>query len=323
MHSSSPSSAVTAHTSVSLVVPVFNEAEVIPRFLERVREVFRPHPDLRYELVFVNDGSDDETLSVLLSSQQHDASITVVDLSRNFGKEAALTAGLQHARGDAIVPIDVDLQDPPELILEMLNKWRQGYEVVLGRRIDRSSDPWAKRVSANWFYKIHNKIARPKIPENVGDFRLMDRKVVKALDTLGESNRFMKGLFAWAGFRTAYVDYSRPERAAGHTKFSGWKLWNFALEGVTSFSTDPLRLWTYIGLAVSLLSFAFGAFIVLRVLISGIDAPGYASLMVVLTFLGGLQLIGIGVLGEYLGRTYIESKRRPVYLVRQVYNPGE
>lgn len=271
----------------------------------------------------MNDGSTDATLEVLLARQLQDSRIKILDLSRNFGKEAALTAGLYAAIGDVIVPIDVDLQDPPELILEMIVKWREGYEVVLGRRINRESDTWAKRAAANWFYKIHNKIANPKLPENVGDFRLIDRSVVEALKELPESRRFMKGLFAWVGFRTTYVDYVRPERIAGTTKFNGWKLWNFALEGVTSFSTDPLRIWTYLGFIVSLISFIFAIFIVIRVMVSGADVPGYASLMVAITFLGGLQLIGIGVIGEYLGRTYVESKRRPIFLIRQIFQSEE
>lgn len=304
---------------LSLVVPVFNESETVELFICTVAEVFEKEHGISLEMVFVNDGSTDGTLEALIRLQQKDSRIRVVDLSRNFGKEAALTAGLQASKGQVVVPIDVDLQDPPELILKMIQKWRQGYEVVLGRRINRDSDTFAKRASANWFYRIHNRIATPKLPENVGDFRLMDRRVVEALEALPESRRFMKGLFAWIGFRTAYVDYIRPERAAGTTKFNGWKLWNFALEGVTSFSTDPLRIWTYIGFMVSMLSFVFGLFIIIKVLTQGIDVPGYASLMVMVTFLGGLQLIGIGVIGEYLGRTYIESKRRPVFIVRQIY----
>src|SRR5690606_24390217 len=218
-----------------------------------------------------------------------------------------------------MVPIDVDLQDPPELILEMIEKWREGYEVVLARRSNRDSDTWAKRVSANGFYRLHNRISPVKLPENVGDFRLLDRSVVEMIKFLPESQRFMKGLFAWIGFRTAYVDYERPERVAGSSKFSGWRLWNLAIEGITGFSTVPLRVWTYLGLAVSLLSFAFAIFIALRVIIEGSELPGYASMMVAVTFLGGLQLIGIGVIGEYLGRTYLESKRRPAYLIRQIY----
>ena len=203
----------------------------------------------------------------------------------------------------------------------MIARWRQGYDVVLGRRIDRSTDSRAKRVSATWFYRLHNWIADPAIPENVGDFRLMDRSVVDALKALPESRRFMKGLFAWMGFRTTFVDYTRPQRIAGASKFNAWRLWNFALEGLTSFSTAPLRIWSYIGGAVALLSFLYGLFIVSRVLIHGVDAPGFASIFVAVTFLGGLQLLGIGVLGEYLGRTYLESKRRPVFLVRRIYEP--
>jgi polyisoprenyl-phosphate glycosyltransferase len=310
-------------TNLSLVVPVFNEAETVGLFLDRVTQVFAGRPEIQVEVVFINDGSSDGTLDCLLACQQRDSRVRIVDLSRNFGKEAAMSAGLKAARGDVVVPIDVDLQDPPELILEMLAKWREGYEVVLGRRVNRDSDSWAKRASANWFYRIHNKIADRKLPENVGDFRLMDRAVVDALSELPESRRFMKGLFAWVGFRTTYVDYARPERVAGTTKFNGWRLWNFALEGVTSFSTDPLRIWTYLGFIVSLMSFVFAMFIAVRVLIQGVDVPGYASMMVAVTFLGGLQLMGIGVIGEYLGRTYLESKRRPVFLVRRIYEPKD
>lgn len=304
---------------LSLVVPVYNEVETVALFVERVESVFNDPAAVQVEYIFVNDGSTDATLEVLLLQQRRLPGIRVVDLSRNFGKEAALSAGLRCATGQVVVPIDVDLQDPPELILEMIEKWREGYEVVLGRRIDRTSDSWAKRASANWFYRIHNKIADPAIPENVGDFRLMDRQVVDALNELPESRRFMKGLFAWVGFRTTCLNYNRPERIAGSSKFNGWRLWNFALEGITSFSTDPLKIWTYLGIAVSLGSFLFATMIVLKVVLFGIDVPGYASIMVAVTFLGGLQLIGIGVLGEYLGRTYLESKRRPVYLVRRIY----
>lgn len=309
--------------SLSLVAPVFNEEEVIGVFLKKVNQVFEAHPFIALEIIFVNDGSQDATLNRLLEYQNLDHRIKIVDLSRNFGKEAALTAGLEAANGQVIVPIDVDLQDPPELILEMIYQWQQGYEVVLGRRINRDSDTWAKRSSAKWFYSLHNKMSDIRLPENVGDFRLMDKTVVEALKGLPESKRFMKGLFAWVGFRTTYVDYVRLGRVAGTSKFNGWKLWNFALEGITSFSTDPLRIWTYLGGGVSLSSFLFGIYIAIRVYWHGVDVPGYASLMVAVTFLGGLQLIGIGVIGEYLGRTYIESKRRPVYLVRRVYQHKE
>ncbi|CAM3821145.1 glycosyltransferase family 2 protein [Polynucleobacter arcticus] len=307
------------HLLLSLVVPVFNEQETIDFFIEKISSVFSQEEQLTVEMIFINDGSTDETLERLIKRQQTDQRIKIVDLSRNFGKEAALTAGLDIASGEVVVPIDVDLQDPPELILEMIQLWREGYEVVLGKRVNRSSDHWLKRVTASWFYRIHNKIASPKLPVNVGDFRLMDRCVVDAIKKLPESHRFMKGLFAWVGFKTACVDYVRPERIAGSTKFNGWKLWNFAIEGLTSFSTAPMRTWIYIGFLVAFPSFIFSIFILFRVLIFGIDVPGYASIMVAVTFLGGLQLIGIGVLGEYLGRTYMESKRRPIFLIRQIY----
>lgn len=309
--------------ALSLVIPVFNEADSLDSFLSRIDEVFQAQALIDLELVFINDGSTDTTLERLLERQRQDSRLRIVDLSRNFGKEAALSAGLQMAGGQIVVPIDADLQDPPEVILQMIERWREGYEVVLGHRVSRRSDTWAKSTSAHWFYRLHNRIAEQPLPENVGDFRLMDRCVVDALLTLPESRRFMKGLFAWVGFRTTHVDYERPERVAGQSKFNGWRLWNFALEGITSFSTEPLRVWTYLGATVSLVSFAFAMFIVLRTLIHGVDLPGYASLMVAVTFLGGLQLIGIGVLGEYLGRTYIESKRRPVFLVRRVYDPKD
>jgi len=309
--------------SLSLIIPVFNESETLDLFIDRVTEVFAREHSITIEFVFVNDGSTDTTLDILLARQEADTRIKIVDLSRNFGKEAALTAGLQVACGDAVIPIDADLQDPPEVIPAMIAKWREGYEVVLARRTNRQSDSLAKRASAGWFYKVHNRIANPKLPENVGDFRLLDRIVVEALKELPESRRFMKGLFAWVGFRTTSVDYERPGRVAGRSKFNGWKLWNFALEGITSFSTDPLRVWTYLGFTVSIVSLTFAIFIALRVLIHGVDVPGYASIMVAVTFLGGLQLIGIGVIGEYLGRTYIESKRRPTYLIRRIYQPGD
>lgn len=314
---------LSAPLSVSLVVPVYNEVDTVGLFLQRVKTVFAPYPQWQLELVFVNDGSTDGTLDCLLTCQRHEPAITIVDLSRNFGKEAALTAGLQAARGRLVVPLDVDLQDPPELIPQMVALWREGYDMVLGHRVDRHADTWAKRHSAHWFYRIHNRLAHPHLPENVGDFRLMDRCVVDALLSLPESHRFLKGLFAWVGFRTTQLDYERPLRAAGSTKFNGWKLWNFALEGVTSFSTEPLRIWTYLGVTVSLIAFAFAMLIITRVLLYGVDVPGYASLMVAVSFLGGLQLIGIGVLGEYLGRTYIESKRRPIYLVRRIYRDSD
>ena len=304
---------------LSVVIPVFNEADAIPPFIKDATALFAGHPEMPVEFVFVNDGSVDDTLKILLKFQADDTRIRVIDLSRNFGKEAAVTAGLEHTLGDAIIVIDVDLQDPLDLIFPMIKKWQEGFEVVLACRSNRESDSRLKSLSARGFYWVHNLLASPKIPANVGDFRLMDRAVIEALKQLPETHRFMKGLFSWVGFRSAVVNYVRPKRGAGRSKFNGWKLLNLAIEGLTSFSTEPLRIWTYIGLCVSIPSFIFAVFIAIRVLISGVDLPGYASIMVAVTFLGGLQLIGIGVLGEYIGRTYMESKRRPIYIVRKVF----
>ncbi|MBU3539659.1 glycosyltransferase family 2 protein [Polynucleobacter sp. UB-Tiil-W10] len=311
---------MTNKSTLSLVVPVFNEADSITPFINKVKSVFSSQPDIGLEIIFINDGSSDQTLENLIEEQTLLPIIKIIDLSRNFGKEAAITAGLEQSKGDAVVVIDVDLQDPPELILPMLEKWQEGFEVVLACRSNRESDSWLKRASANGFYWVHNLLSNPKIPANVGDFRLMDRVVVEALKQLPETHRFMKGLFSWVGFNSTVIHYSRPKREFGVSKFNGWKLWNFALEGLTSFSTDPLRIWTYIGLFVSLSSFLFAVFIAIRVVVSGVDVPGYASIMVAVTFLGGLQLIGIGVLGEYMGRTYIESKRRPNYIIRKIFD---
>ncbi len=276
-----------------------------------------------FEIICVNDGSRDDTLELLREFQKTEPRLRVVDLSRNFGKEAALTCGIDHAHGDAVIPIDADLQDPPELIGEMVRTWRLGFDVVLAQRADRSSDNTLKRKTAEWFYRLHNAISDPPIPVNVGDFRLMDRRVVEALKLLPERRRFMKGLFAWVGFRQATIPYTREVRTAGESKYSGWRLWNFALEGITSFSTAPLRVWTYLGLAIALIAFAFGLFIVGRTLMLGRDWPGYASLITVVLFLGGVQLIGLGVLGEYIGRLYGESKGRPIYIVRELYDDAD
>lgn len=308
------------HPLLSLVVPVFNEAAAVAPFVARVQGVARTLPACRFEIVFVDDGSTDTTRARLRELVQANAGVQVraLLLSRNFGKEAALSAGLDAARGDAVIPIDVDLQDPPELIETMVARWREGFPVVLARRSDRRSDRLMKRASANWFYRVHNRLADVALPENVGDFRLLDRRVVDVLRTLPENRRFMKGIFAWAGFRSAVVDYARPAREEGASRFTPWRLWNLALEGITSFSTAPLRVWTYIGSAIAGLSMLYAMIIVARVLWAGIDVPGYASLITVVLFLGGLQLIGLGVIGEYIGRIYLEAKRRPVYVVDEI-----
>lgn len=304
---------------LSLVVPCYNESESIGQFFASVIPVLECIDAIRFEIVLVNDGSTDDTLERLVAHSQRDPRVRVVDLTRNFGKEAALTAGLDEALGDAVIPIDADLQDPPSLIPEMVRRWREGAEVVLAQRSSRACDSWLKRVTAGAYYRVHNKLSDQKLPVNVGDFRLMDRTVINALKQLPERHRFMKGLFAWVGYRTVIVPYEREARSAGRSKFSGWRLWNFALEGITSFSTMPLRSWTYIGVAIALGAFGYGAFIVARTLVLGIDVPGYASLLSALLFLGGIQLIGLGVVGEYVGRIYDEAKGRPIYLVRRRY----
>lgn len=307
--------------NIALIVPVHNEEASIELFLAETKRVFETldNKSLRFEYIFVNDGSNDSTLATLVRAQTRQSNIKIVDLSRNFGKEAALTAGLDHCGADAAIPIDVDLQDPPDVIAQLVEKWLEGHPVVVAERVDRSSDKFMKRRTASLFYRVHNAMAPNKIPENVGDFRILDRTALDALKQLPERRRFMKGLFAWIGFETATVQYVRESRAAGETNFSGWKLWNLALEGITSFSNIPLEIWSYIGGAISALSFLYGGFIIFDAVFFGNQVPGYASLMASMLFLGGVQLIGIGVLGQYLGRVYSEVKQRPIYLVRSVY----
>lgn len=306
--------------TISLVVPVFNEEESIQTFIDTIDKELEPLRD-RLQIVFVNDGSRDKTRQVIESVIESEPRVTLVNLARNFGKEAAMTAGLFHARGDAVVPMDVDLQDPPKLILEFVRLWQEeGYDTVYGVRTDRNADTPMKRLTAGGFYRLFNAVSTTtRIPENAGDFRLMDRRVVEVIKQLPERNRFMKGLFAWAGFNAIGVPYERPARAAGETKFNYWKLWNFALDGFFSFSSWPLRVWSYIGAGVALLSFIYMLVIITKVIFFGIDSPGYASLMCVILFLGGMQLISIGVIGEYLGRMFLEVKQRPVFVIEGVY----
>ena len=309
---------------VSVVVPFYNEAGGVEPFYAELAAALGGLPAYRFEIVCVDDGSSDGTLAELVALGGRDARVRVLELSRNFGKEAALTAGIDAARGDAVIAMDADLQDPPQLIARLIEPWSAGgADVVLARRTDRSSDSFLKRTSAGLFYRIHNRLSSVQIPENVGDFRLLDRRVVDALKALPERQRFMKGLFAWIGFKTVTVDYARRSRASGASKFSGWRLWNFALEGITSFSTVPLRVWTYVGALGALATFLYALFIIARVLILGIDVPGYASLLVAILFLGSLQLLSVGVLGEYIGRVYLEAKQRPVYVVRREFGPRD
>ncbi|HFW7504864.1 TPA: glycosyltransferase family 2 protein [Shigella flexneri] len=301
---------------ISLVVPVFNEEEAIPVFYKTVRE-FQELKPYEVEIVFINDGSKDATESIINALAVSDSLVVPLSFTRNFGKEPALFAGLDHASGDAVIPIDVDLQDPIEVIPHLIEKWQAGAEMVLAKRSDRSTDGRLKRKTAEWFYKLHNKISTPKIEENVGDFRLMSREVVENIKLLPERNLFMKGILSWVGGQTDVVEYVRAERVAGISKFNGWKLWNLALEGITSFSTFPLRVWTYIGLFVASISFLYGAWMIIDTLVFGNPVRGYPSLLVSILFLGGVQLIGIGVLGEYIGRIYLETKSRPKYILKK------
>ena len=304
---------------LSLIIPVFNEEDTIEIFYRTVSasEALRAY---ELEFIFVNDGSTDDSALILDRLASADPRVAVVNFSRNFGKEPALIAGLAYANGDASIPIDVDLQDPIDVIPKLVAKWQEGFDVVLAKRIDRQEDSWLKRSTSNGFYRLHNWISSPPIEENVGDFRLLSKKVVEAILALPEKQLFMKGILSWVGFSTAIVEYKRPARVAGKTKFSGWKLWNLALEGITSFSTWPLRIWTYLGFAVAALAFSYAAWMIISKLIWGNPVPGYPSLMTAVLFLGGIQLIGIGVLGEYIGRIYLETKQRPRYIVKSTIN---
>lgn len=301
---------------ISLVVPVFNEEDAIPIFYKNVRE-FEELKKHDVEIVFINDGSKDATESIINALAISDKLVVPVSFTRNFGKEPAICAGLDYSTGEAVIPIDVDLQDPIDVIPVMIEKWQSGADIVLAKRSDRSTDGKLKRKTAEWFYKLHNKISDPKIEENVGDFRLLSRHVVENIKLMPERNLFMKGILSWVGGRTDVVEYTRAGRIAGNSKFNGWKLWNLALEGITSFSTFPLRIWTYIGFFVAALSFLYGAWMIADKIFWGNPVAGYPSIIVSILFLGGVQLIGIGVLGEYIGRIYIESKQRPRYIVKK------
>lgn len=308
--------------TLSIVVPLYNEADNIDFFLDRTERVLQDLMDPlggSYEFIFINDGSSDDTVEKLLQHRDCNPQIKIISLSRNFGKESAMCAGLHYSTGAAVVPMDVDLQDPPELLPDLFQKWLEGYDVVYAIRRDRQADPWMKRLTAFGFVRLFNKLAETKIPKDTGDFRLMDRRVIQAIDELPERTRFMKGLFTWVGFRQIGVEYDRHSRASGKTKWNNRGLWKLALDGITSFSIIPLRVWTYLGLTVSFLALSYGVFLTIRTVVGGIDVPGYASLMVTMLFLGGLNLFTLGVLGEYLGRMFMEVKGRPLYLLRETY----
>ena len=302
---------------LSIIVPAYNEQEVIEEFNQRTLAVLDSLSDMDSELIYINDGSRDATLGILIKLMQEDSRVQVLDLSRNFGKEAAMTAGIDHANGDAVVVIDADLQDPPELIPDMVREWREGYHVVCMQRKSRDGETALKKATAQGFYSLMGRMGQIRIPENVGDFRLMSRQAVDALKQLPERTRFMKGLFAWVGYSTKLLPYKRDARQAGVSKFNYWRLWNFALEGITSFSVAPLKIASYFGVLTAFLSMGYGIFVLGKAFLYGDPVPGYPSLMVVVLFLGGLQLLAIGIVGEYLGRMFIESKQRPLYLLNQ------
>ena len=304
-----------ARQTLAVVVPAYNEGEGLRQFHARLTPVFDALSDLDCRVIYVDDGSRDDTWSVIESLAAADPRAAGLKLSRNFGKELAMTAGLDHADADAVVVIDADLQDPPELIPAFIAKWREGFDAVYGTREVREGETWLKTLTAHLFYRVMDKLSSTPIPRDTGDFRLLSRRAVEALRGIRERHRFMKGLFTWVGFRQVALPYRRDPRHSGTSKFNYWKLWNFALEGITSFSSAPLRIATYLGVATAVFAFAFGVWIVLKTLLWGDAVPGYPSLMVVILFLGGVQLMALGIIGEYLGRLYEESKARPLYLI--------
>ncbi len=312
-----------ARQSLSVVVPVYNEEAVLPEFHRRLTAVldvlaFR----FDTEIVYVNDGSSDASMHLLAELHSRGPRVGIVDLSRNFGKEVAMSAGLDHARGDAVVVIDADLQDPPELIPDMLRAWQAGNDVVIMRRPVRANETWLKKTTAHAFYRAMGRIGVIDIPADVGDFRLLSRRAVSALQRFPERSRYMKGLFSWIGFPTAEIVYDRDGRFAGKSKWNYWRLWNFALEGITSFSVAPLKVASYVGFVTALAAFIYGAYVIVKTMTYGDPVPGYPTLVVLVLFLGGLQLMALGVIGEYLARMFVEVKGRPLYLVQRNLQPA-
>ena len=308
---------------ISVVIPCYNEALGIYDFIDKLALIIDNLQSYLLEVVFVDDGSADNTFEILKKESAKYHWINVLSLTRNFGKEAALTAGLDFATGDAIVFMDADLQHPPALIQEFVLCWERGEHVVVGRRISRDTDSWAYKLLAQSFYALNNRISDVKLPLNVGDFRLIDKKVADQLRQLKESRRFMKGLFAWVGYQPRYVDYIVADRVHGRSSFNKWRSWNFALEGITSFSTAPLRVWSYVGVIVLFFGLLYSLIIIVDAFFNGVKTPGYVTLLTAMVIFGGVQLIGIGVLGEYIGRIYMEVKNRPSYLIGKVVKSNQ
>ncbi|ARZ64980.1 glycosyltransferase family 2 protein [Bacillus wiedmannii] len=305
--------------TITILVPAYNEEEVLDQLYSRLTGVFQGIPNYNFEILFVNDGSKDRTLDIIKEFRVNDKRISYVDLSRNFGKETAMIAGLDHAIGDAVIIIDADLQDPPELIPEMIKYWEQGYDDIYAKRRSRSGESWAKKWTAGKFYSLLKKTTRIPIQENTGDFRLLDRRCVEALKKIRETQRYTKGMFSWIGYNKKEILFDRDPRAAGETKWNYFKLMDLAIEGITSFTTAPLRLASFMGFTVSFLAFIYMIWIIIKTLMYGESVSGYPSMMTAILFIGGVQLISIGIIGEYLGRIFNETKQRPLYFVDE-YN---
>jgi glycosyltransferase involved in cell wall biosynthesis len=305
---------------LSIIVSMYNEEESLSLFFKTIKKTLSKLKKYTYEIICVDDGSVDKTYSLLEQYAKDDGCIKVIKFSRNFGKEYGVMAGLKFCSGRAAIPMDVDLQDPPELILDFVKKWEEGYDMVYGIRSDRGSDTFLKRWTAKLFYKTYNLMTKSPIPYNAGDYRLIDRKVINAILSLTERNVFMKGIFGWTGFKSTGVKYVRQKRSAGVSKWNYWKLWNFALDGITASTTFPLRIWTYLGSLLSATGLLYALYIVIRTIVEGVDVPGYASLLVFILLLGGIQMIILGILGEYIGRIFVEVKSRPIYIVEKKVN---
>ena len=302
--------------TLCVIAPIYNEESNIILFYNKIKSVLEC-TDLDWKILFINVGSSDKSEQILLELCKNNNKTQLLNFTRNFGKESALTAGLDYANSDAVIPIDTDLQDPPELILEMIKYWQKGFDIVYARRASRKGESFLKIITARLFYRFINSFSDISIPKNVGDYRLLSKNVVDDINKMREKNRFMKGIFSWVGYPSKEILFVRDERNSGESSFNFFKLFNFALDGITSFSVAPLRLFFYLGLLIMFLSFSYAGFIIITTLLYGANIPGYASLLVVVLFLGGLNLFAIGVVGEYVSRIYQESKGRPIYLIKK------